>query len=439
MIRRGSVGFRSTRTLLAYTAAVLSMAIVCQASGLALSAAKPAFKVIPLTMPAGYTYPTVTAMNGAGYVVGSVEGKSGAQVFEWSPVTKKVTVLALPSGAISASAGGINDVGLIAAWAYTKNYKSTVPYVIHIVNGKPTWIQLPGSGSTKAYANTHGIDNQNEVAGSYCANSGCSPYLAVMWRYVGTSLRNLSSHSWKAVLNPLPKGATNGVAWSVSHGIKAGYVTDSKNNIHPALWDDTGKSPKILTLARPLGARTAATQTGQDVDNAVDKLGNVEDIVTAETTGTTSQATGSEIEEEDCNIDGYNCYEVWRYIVKMTGDPELADAFMEFFFGPYWDYGTRHASTTPFVVGVGSAKKPVCVTLPACAVIFETSTPPPKPGTKPKTPINATATVVDLNTMIASNSGWSLTSAAAINGKHDIAGVGTYDSTTEAYLLTPAG
>ena len=48
--------------------------------------------------------------------------------------------------------------------------------------------------------------------------------------------------------NPLPKGASNSVAYaSVSNPIlKAGYVLDSNSDGHPALWNDAGKTGRIV-------------------------------------------------------------------------------------------------------------------------------------------------------------------------------------------------
>ena len=45
--------------------------------------------------------------------------------------------------------------------------------------------------------------------------------------------------------------------------------------------------------------------------------------------------------------------------------------------------------------------------------------------------------MVDLNTLVSTNCGWELVSAQAINDSGQIAGYGTINGQTDAFLLTP--
>ena len=47
--------------------------------------------------------------------------------------------------------------------------------------------------------------------------------------------------------------------------------------------------------------------------------------------------------------------------------------------------------------------------------------------------------LLNLNTMIAANSGWILTKALAINNAGQIVGVGQFNGQTRAFLLSPSG
>ena len=49
----------------------------------------------------------------------------------------------------------------------------------------------------------------------------------------------------------------------------------------------------------------------------------------------------------------------------------------------------------------------------------------------------SSGSMVDLNSLIAPSSGWTLLQANAVNDNGQIVGYGTYEGETEAFLLTP--
>ena len=53
--------------------------------------------------------------------------------------------------------------------------------------------------------------------------------------------------------------------------------------------------------------------------------------------------------------------------------------------------------------------------------------------------VDTGTTMVDLNSLLAADSGWTLISAAGVNSNGDIIGMGEFNGNFEGFLLTPGG
>ena len=188
-------------------------------------------------------------INDSGEVVGGTQSAQGvSHAFLWTKKTGMIALRNLPGGTTN-SASAINAAGLIVGGSDFKNSNGNWDAVLWTPDRK---IHDLGTLQGAQFSEAGGINSHNEVCGTSSFTS--FRIVAFVWT---------KAHGMKA-LRGLIKGGGS-VAFAINDsGIIVGNA-DVSFNLHPVLWDSTGRIRDLGTLAGGSGTAFGVNDLDQIV------------------------------------------------------------------------------------------------------------------------------------------------------------------------------
>ncbi len=194
-------------------------------------------------------------INDSGVAVGFYNAKGNSHPYEVNQATRVYTPIKV-SGAVSAQATGINNLGDIVGWA-TDASNNTFGWIMK--NGHVSTYQYPGGSDTMAF----GVNDHDEIVGTYLDGSG------VQHGFTLKDPLGPVSH-WQTVDDPNGVGDTfvNGVN---DAGDLVGFYCPSATVCHGFLAEVNKQYLQLQSM--PAGTVSLGTSSSGDLTATVDAFG----------------------------------------------------------------------------------------------------------------------------------------------------------------------
>ena len=256
---------------------------------------------------------------------------------------------------------------------------------------------------------------------------------------------------WEGVL---PEGAVSGIAFALNdEGQIAGQLQisspqNAKKKLTPAIWSSSGfellriPAPYTSGVVRGMNKRGQCvgmlqTISGQPLptisNQAVFWDKNSVTLLSAEDGFDQSEAVAIN------NVGSILCEEHITLTLQQTlAGGRLLEGQVASQAGFLWKEGKRMALVTPtdLALGIDASKGYIPRAINDDDVVVGKAT---SSSGKPTAFLWQSHRLMDMNSLITSDTGWTLTDAKGINNKGQIVGQGMYDGKRHAFLLTPRG
>jgi probable HAF family extracellular repeat protein len=370
-----------------------------------------------------------------------------------------VTGIAPPSGDNFSAAFDLNNSGQVVGAIADFDLTSTTGLTSDVANGflfsGSTFVVLPNFGALpngKSNAYPSAINNSGEIVGA-----ASSPAGDVGFTYSSGTLTNLST-----LLNipPVTNGGLFGAAGVFTlgpsgeiggeinngGGLDSGYLYNGTLTKLPTL-------PGPYTNSFPLGINASGVAVGVSLFNnstgagghAFLYDGTMQDIGTP--TGTTYDIAdginasgnaivwaGSPVKTTSGTKSTLITSQELTLLASGPGGLIIGEPSVGFTVGHAYFYNTDLAQFTDLGTLGGAASVPLGINDDNDVVGTSLTA-----GGDYHAFLDNGVSMVDLNSLLPDNSGWTLITADAINDKGDIAGFGTLNGNYQAFLLTPGG
>jgi probable HAF family extracellular repeat protein len=338
----------------------------------------PSFTVTAIGLP-GASYTEALAISGNGQVSG-ISGVSGGSGDAFLYTKTGMYDLGRPKGSDASYADGVNNKGVVAVTSYFPGDKA-VPSAVKVVGGNGVWTRLTGAHGAKVGGDANGIDDAGLVVGEIFPKANTDT----------RSEWSGSHYTYSSPRNPLG----NGDSWLQAvdgYGDATGnvdHMARGKNLTSGYVWQSTGSTTRLspvasgdqrtwgMAVARSAGATKTLVAVGEADYSAAMWI-----VPVAKGPGSTRPAVVKLLGHLKGFTDESNALGVNRsgWVVGESSDPSYNEAAF------LWRSGHMY----------------------------------------------------NLNALIPSKSGWTLSTATAINNAGQIVGDGLYKGVPTGFLLNPA-